>query len=103
MRLDYCISDLGIKKLFSAFFSKGDVPNGSKPELIALAMNALGATPEECVMVGDRYYDITGAAQVDIPSIGASYGTHKDNELRKANATAIAPSISELKRLLLGN
>ena len=103
MRLDYCISDLGIEGLFSAVFSKGDVPSGSKPELIALAMDALGATPEECVMIGDRYYDITGAAQVGIPSIGASYGTHKEDELREANATAIAPSVSKLRKLLLGN
>ena len=40
-------------------------------------------------MVGDRFYDIDGAAAVGLDSAGAVYGFGTEEELTKAGATHI--------------
>ena len=102
LRLDYCMEDLQLGSLFEAVYSKGDVETGSKPELIRLAMETLGAEPDECVMIGDRHYDITGAAAVGVPGVGVSYGTHKAEELAEAGAAVVCKSVDELAGVLEG-
>ena len=42
----------------------------TKAESIAAALDALGATSADAVMVGDRMYDVRGAAELGIPCIG---------------------------------
>lgn len=53
------------------------------------------------VMIGDTFYDIEGARENHLPSIGVSYGYGSQEELEKAGADAIASSPKELSSLLL--
>lgn len=53
------------------------------------------------VMVGDTAYDIEGAKENHLPSIGVTYGYGEEKDLRKAGAEKIAHSVPELKELLL--
>lgn len=50
----------------------------------------------EAVMVGDRKYDIIGARENNIASIGVTYGYGSEEELKAAGATYIANDIDEL-------
>lgn len=50
----------------------------------------------EVLMVGDRHYDIQGAIDVGIDSVGVTYGCGSENELRVAGATHLISSIEEL-------
>ena len=54
------------------------------------------------VMIGDRKYDIAGANNNHIDSIGVTYGYGSKEELLQSHPTFIVESVSELKRILLG-
>ncbi len=51
-------------------------------------------------MVGDRFYDIEGANEAGVDSIGAAYGYGTEEELTRAGATTIAPDTESLLALL---
>lgn len=53
------------------------------------------------VMVGDRCYDVTGAAEFGIPTVGVLFGYGTKAELEEAGAAETAASVSALRRLLL--
>ena len=79
--------------------------NPSKTVLILKAMDTLGlgeADREKTVMVGDRFYDIEGANETGIDSIGVLYGYGSKEELQKAGATHLAEDVAALRKLLLG-
>lgn len=57
-----------------------------KREIIHEAKDQLGLPKSEnCVMIGDREYDINGGKHHEMHTIGVSYGYAKDNELHRAN------------------
>ena len=51
-------------------------------------------------MVGDRFYDIEGAALVGVDSAGALYGYGSREELVDAGATFLIEDIRELQAFL---
>ena len=57
---------------------------------------------EKAVMVGDRKYDVLGAAQVGMDCIGVLYGFGDVQELEEAGAVAVVSSLPELGQLLSG-
>ena len=73
-----------------------------KEEVIAYALGRLGAPPDETVMVGDRCYDVTGAAKCGLPCIGVLYGYGSRDELCAAGAAALADTPRRLAALLTG-
>ncbi len=60
----------------------------TKAQSIAAALDALGATRADAVMVGDRMYDVRGAAELGIPCIGIYSGAAVPGELEEAGAVA---------------
>ena len=47
----------------------------TKPEVLARTLDGLGnPDPDECLLVGDRRYDVAGAAEHGIRCIGAAWG-----------------------------
>lgn len=73
----------------------------TKAEVIAYALERAGAPRlEECVMIGDRLYDINGANSCGLESIGVLYGYGSRAELEGAGATWIAASVEELGEIL---
>lgn len=55
----------------------------------------------EVIMVGDRKFDIIGAAQFGIKTIGVLYGYGSEEEFRQYGAFATAKDAAELEKLLL--
>lgn len=51
---------------------------------------------DNALMIGDRKYDIEGAKQNALPSIGVLYGYGSREELETAGATAVAADLKEL-------
>lgn len=72
----------------------------SKAEVIGYALSELGIDPSQAVMIGDRRYDIEGAAQRSLHAIGVTWGYGSREELEEAAAPAIASNPEELARLL---
>lgn len=81
--------------------SNMDNTRTNKTEVIAYAIeNITGFSKENAIMVGDRHYDVIGAATHDIPAIGVTYGYGSKEELRGANAAYIVDTVEELINLL---
>lgn len=56
---------------------------------------------DECLMVGDRKYDIEGAKPFGIKTAGVLFGYAEDGELEKAGADYICPTVKDLETLIL--
>ena len=58
---------------------------------------------ENCAMVGDRKFDIYGAQEFGLTSVGVAYGYAGKGELKEAGADHIVKSVKQLEKLLLGD
>ena len=97
------LQQTGIEDLFEEVVTQTGVKDPGKAGLIAEALRRLDAEPEDAVMLGDRHYDIEGAVATGVDSIGVYLGdTAPAGELENAGATAIAMSVSQMRRYLLG-
>ncbi len=56
---------------------------------------------KNCVMVGDRKYDILGAHQCGLPAVGVLYGYGDQTEMEEAGADYILEDVSTLRDFLL--
>lgn len=74
----------------------------NKDDVIRYVMDSCGLKePEKIVMVGDRRHDITGAHKAGLEAVGVLYGYGNHEELDGAGADWIAPTVREMKELLL--
>ena len=77
--------------------------NDKKWEILTRAMEDLGASKEDTVLVGDTKYDVAGAKICGIPSIGVRWGYASPGELEEAGADIIFDSMKELEEFLTGD
>lgn len=76
-----------------------DASRDEKSQVIAYLLSEIGSV-EEAIMVGDTAFDVIGAAQHGIPTIGVSWGYGSVTDMENAGAKAIAHSMDELYQLL---
>lgn len=73
----------------------------TKAEIIERGLKNVGASDlSRAVMIGDRKYDILGANDVDIDSIGVLFGYGSRQELSAAGATYIAATTGDLREMV---
>ncbi len=73
-----------------------------KTELIAHILEREAVDPRDTVMIGDRKFDIIGASNHGIRSIGVLWGYGGEQELREAGADDLCEHPRQLRRCLLG-
>lgn len=56
---------------------------------------------KDCVMIGDRLYDIEAANALGMPNIGVTFGFGSYEELEEYHAGTIVESVEELSKALL--
>jgi len=71
-----------------------------KADVIEYALGLLGASPDECIMIGDRHHDIDGACAFGMKSIGVLWGYGSRDELTEAGADAIAEDVADVAGLV---
>ena len=76
-----------------------DKSRDSKSAVIAYLLESAG-NGENAIMVGDTAFDVIGAAEHGIGTIGVSWGYGNVEEMRSAGAVAIAKTTEELLFLL---
>lgn len=85
-------------------FTGGSNLDGSrtqKSEVINYVLNEISFPAHfKAVMIGDRKYDIIGAKESGIDSIGVLYGYGSQQELKKENPTHIVDSVDDLRVIL---
>ena len=71
-----------------------------KADVIKYALNRLNAPNAVPVIVGDRCYDVAGAKEAGIDSIGVLYGY---GSIEESQATYIAKTTEDIYRIIVGN
>ena len=88
--------------LFDALVgSSPDKSNDSKADVLRRAMDVLGSTAAQTVLIGDTKYDVAGAKQCNVSCVGVGWGYAAEGELEAAGAACIVPDIPTLEKLLL--
>lgn len=79
-----------------------DETRTKKAEVIAYALeNCKTKDLSQIIMIGDREYDILGAKQMGVDSIGVLYGYGNQEELVNAGATYIVENVKEIYDLVI--
>jgi phosphoglycolate phosphatase len=91
---------------FTTFFDGiyGTGPNGEldhKPELLSHILSKHSLSPSQCLMVGDRRYDISGAHSVGMRGLGVLWGYGTQDELLTAGADQLVDSPANLAGTVL--
>jgi phosphoglycolate phosphatase len=97
------LEHLGLAELFDVI--SGPLESAlaePKAVTVAQALAALGGAGriKSAVMIGDRLYDVEGAREHGVPTIGVLWGAGSEQELRGAGAWEIVSSPDEIPPLL---
>lgn len=76
-----------------------DGARDEKSQVIDYLLSLVGKQAD-AVMVGDTVFDVIGASEHGIPTIGVAWGYGKPEDMQKAGAIAVANSTEELYQLL---
>ena len=85
------------------FMAGGDVEEKrvAKNMVLEYALKQLGLeNTQGCLMIGDRKFDVLGAAEHGIPALGVLYGFGSKEELSQAGARWLAEDVNELEALI---
>lgn len=77
--------------------------HASKVKKFRTLLQKYEVAPNECVYVTDTSGDVKEAAEVEIPSIGVTWGYHPRETLARADAAKIVDSPKELTEYLISN
>ena len=92
----------GLEPLFDLICgADGENEGNAKWQILQRAMERLGASPENAVLIGDTKYDVAGARRCGIPCIGVGYGYAAPGELEQAGAGLVVADLSALRAALL--
>lgn len=96
------LDHFGVLELFDGIYgSELDGSRSRKDEVLRYCMEQQNLNAQDVILVGDRRYDVNGAAELSIPCVGVLFGYGSREELEKAGATYIVENADELKALLL--
>jgi pyrophosphatase PpaX len=86
----------GLDKFMRTVVCLGDAEKGKpEPDLIFLALEQLGAAPEEALMVGDSRFDLIAAKRAGVRSVAVGWSLHRD-ELKQYEPDFFVEDIREL-------
>ena len=95
---------LGCDDVVAAVVSSADVESAKPaPDLVLAALGAVGAQPQDAVMVGDTVFDVRAAAAAGVPAVGLLCGGIPAADLREAGAASVHHDPSALLQELEGS
>ena len=102
--VERALEDNGVSALFDVRRGKPSDEEVAKATTIAQVLDDLGLSAADAVMVGDRHHDVEAANACGMPCVGVTYGgAAAPGELEDAGACAVAGTVDELRRVLLGS
>ena len=99
--VDTILEHFDLKKYFD--FIGGATMDGrisKKEDVINIVLKETGFTPQDVLMVGDRMFDLTGAAEFGMDAVGVLYGFGSREELSAYNSIALIDNICERIKIL---
>lgn len=99
---DEILSHFGLRAYFEEISGVSlDETNREKDFLIGRLLSQFSLEPDCTVMVGDRRYDMQGAAALGVLPVGVLYGYGDREELTAAGAVHLAETVEQLQDILL--
>ena len=97
---ELCLKEMGVLQYFTKVCGAGNdgVSRSTKEEVINYAKDC-GA--EDCIIIGDRKFDIDGAKDCGIDSIGITFGYGTKEEVAEHKPTYICDSTDDIRKILL--
>ncbi|MDC7221799.1 MAG: HAD family hydrolase [Spirochaetales bacterium] len=80
--------------------SNMDNTRTDKKEIIDVALQELGKSPSEAIMIGDRMHDILGARAHSVKSVGVLYGYSPEGELEEIGPDFLVEDVDSLRDVL---
>lgn len=95
---EFYLKLLNISDLVEMHTSKEDVVQSKpQPDVFLSALNGLGVSAAEAMVVGDTIYDVQAAKKLDLPTIALTCGgASSEDELRAEGAVAIFKNPEDL-------
>lgn len=93
-----CEMHPGMRDFFDTTWSADDGPGKPHPFMVDAAMDALGVTPDQAVMVGDATFDILMGRAAKVHTLGVSWGFGTAQELEAAGAHKVHDTFSSLNQ-----
>lgn len=92
----------GLLDRFATIQTADDAPSKPHPGMILQAMAAVGAKPDDTVMIGDTTYDIDMAHAAGVAAIAVSWGYHAPAALLRSRPQALVGTYGEVPLALKG-
>ncbi len=102
--VDLVLNHFDLAKYFDVIVGAGEW-GAQKPIIVAKALKDIGVNDENLqnvIMVGDRFYDIQGAKECGVDSLGTYLGYAQEGELEEAGATHVAWNAQQMLAILRG-
>ncbi|WP_031496631.1 HAD family hydrolase [Bryobacter aggregatus] len=93
------LTQFGLAGHFQHIQGTDGFPSKPKPDVLFKAMEAIGAKPEDCLMVGDSVPDLVAGKAAGVKVCAVSYGYGLVEELRACEPDYWIDSITELHSL----
>lgn len=95
--VDHYLDLLDVRGLVDGWTTSADVESTKPaPDLVQAALERVGGSPDDAVMVGDTTWDVEAAGRVGVPTLAVRTGGFGVDELEKAGAAAVFESVTEL-------
>ncbi|WP_336823903.1 pyrophosphatase PpaX [Sporosarcina sp. USHLN248] len=94
---------LGVTELFDTIVGLDDVSMPKPdPEPLLLAMERLGASPEETMMIGDNLHDIAGGKNAGVRTAGVAWSIKGEEFIRSLEPDFVLQHLSDLQKIVAG-
>jgi HAD superfamily hydrolase (TIGR01509 family) len=95
--VDRYLDLLDARDLADAWTTSADVDSTKpEPDLVHSALESVGGSSDDAVMVGDTPWDVEAAGRADVRTLAVLTGGFAGSELEEAGAAAVFESVTEL-------
>jgi len=99
--VDHYLDLLDARELADAWTTSADVESTKPaPDLVSSALERVGGSSNDAVMVGDTPWDVEAAGRAGVPTVAVRTGGFGEAELEEAGAVGVFESVAELCRRL---
>jgi HAD superfamily hydrolase (TIGR01509 family) len=95
--VDHYLDLLDARELADAWTTSADVESTKPaPDLVSAALDRVGGSSDDALMVGDTPWDVEAAAKAGVKTLAVRTGGFGVDELNDAGAAAVFESVNEL-------
>lgn len=94
--LDHMLDAHGVRSFFHTLHPADLHPSKPHPAMVLAALEDVGLTSDQAVMIGDTSYDMDMARHAGVAGIGVDWGYHDAALLRAAGAETVLHGYAEL-------